>query len=315
MKSVKFLKELPKNEQKKFFESFDTVFFDMDGVIWRNYDPIPGAPDCLNNLKKLGKSVRYVTNNSTRSCENISENLKNCGVEADVSDVVNPLKSMIFLLRKSNVTDPMYVMAPKSTKKELEKHGYKILEETAHGDFDQPSDILAYHDSAKNQKIGAVLFDADFNIDYLKVQKAYWYLKYNPKCLFLVNLMDKTLPVGPRGPILGWHYFVQSVRELLKVDNVDRSDFISIGKPSKVVVDYIKETYNISQPDRVLFVGDSIETDLVTASKAGFQKLLVLSGTDKLESLDRWQYPDHYKPDYIAEHLGDFNDVLKNLYA
>ncbi|CAG9865041.1 unnamed protein product [Phyllotreta striolata] len=314
MKSVKFLNELPAKEQKDFFESFDTIFFDLDGVIWHSYVPIPGAVDCLNNLKKLGKNVHFVTNNSTKTCQNILEILKTAGINADLPDIVNPLKTMIFLLKKSNVTDPLYAMAPKASKNELLENGYKILPETPHVDMDQIPEILLHHDQAKEQTIGAVLLDLDLNLDYMKVQKAFWYLKYNPNSLFLVNSMDKTAPVGPKGPIFATYYFVECLREMLRVDNVNRGDFIQIGKPSQVMVDYIKETFNISQSNRVMFVGDSIESDMATAAKGDFQKLLVLSGTEKRESLDNWGYPDNYKPDFVAEDLGVLNDILKSLY-
>jgi ribonucleotide monophosphatase NagD (HAD superfamily) len=42
------------------------------------------------------------------------------------------------------------------------------------------------------------------------------------------------------------------------------------------------------------------------------QKLLVLSGLTK-ESLDRWIYPEEYKPDYYIDSLKDIHDLLLSL--
>jgi ribonucleotide monophosphatase NagD (HAD superfamily) len=55
-----------------------------------------------------------------------------------------------------------------------------------------------------------------------------------------------------------------------------------------------------------------ITEDMSFSTKCGYKKLLVLSGLTK-ESLDRWIYPEEYKPDYYIDSLKDIHDLLLSL--
>lgn len=49
------------------------------------------------------------------------------------------------------------------------------------------------------------------------------------------------------------------------------------------------------------------------AKAAGYQKLLVLSGTTKPEEIINWKYDEDLKPDYYIKSLEELNVVLKNV--
>ena len=55
------------SEVDAFLSSFDTVLTDCDGVLWTGSVAIDGSPEVIQALRKLGKKVIYVTNNSTKS--------------------------------------------------------------------------------------------------------------------------------------------------------------------------------------------------------------------------------------------------------
>ena len=58
---------LSNSELDDFLNSFDTVLTDCDGVLWTGAYAIDGSPEVVQALRKLGKKVIYVTNNSTKS--------------------------------------------------------------------------------------------------------------------------------------------------------------------------------------------------------------------------------------------------------
>lgn len=49
------------------------------------------------------------------------------------------------------------------------------------------------------------------------------------------------------------------------------------------------------------------------AFKAGYQKLLVLSGVTKPEEIDNWKYPEEFKSDYYVQNLEVLKNILKNI--
>lgn len=47
-------KRITKDTSAELLSKADNFLFDCDGVIWNYPKPIPGAIECINQLKKLG---------------------------------------------------------------------------------------------------------------------------------------------------------------------------------------------------------------------------------------------------------------------
>ena len=60
---------------------------DLDGVLYRGADPVPGAAESLTRLRSLGKGIAFVTTNSGRTPERVAERLRSVGVDADAGEV------------------------------------------------------------------------------------------------------------------------------------------------------------------------------------------------------------------------------------
>lgn len=54
---------------------------DLDGVVYINGEPIPGAVSTLQELQKRGIPFRFVSNNTHRSRETIRAQLARFGVD------------------------------------------------------------------------------------------------------------------------------------------------------------------------------------------------------------------------------------------
>ena len=65
--SCKEISSMSNSELDTFLSSFDTVLTDCDGVLWTGSVAIDRSPEVIQALRKLGKKVIYVTNNSTKS--------------------------------------------------------------------------------------------------------------------------------------------------------------------------------------------------------------------------------------------------------
>lgn len=56
---------------------------DLDGVMWRGDQPIPGSADAVAALRAAGEEVVFVTNNSSARVASVERKLASMGVEAE----------------------------------------------------------------------------------------------------------------------------------------------------------------------------------------------------------------------------------------
>ena len=59
------------------------VCCDLDGVIWRGDDAIPGSADAVAQLRRDGLRVGFLSNNSSLPVAQVVAKLARCGVPAD----------------------------------------------------------------------------------------------------------------------------------------------------------------------------------------------------------------------------------------
>jgi len=90
--------------------SFDVVCCDLDGVVWRGDDPIPGSADGVAALRAGGLRVVFVTNNSSGTRADYAKKLVACGVPAEPDDVLSSAMAAAQLLA-SDLAPGSHVLA------------------------------------------------------------------------------------------------------------------------------------------------------------------------------------------------------------
>ncbi len=63
------------------------ILLDVDGVLHVSGEPIPGAVEAVARLRRQGHSLRFVTNNSTRPCALLADELRGLGLELDEEEI------------------------------------------------------------------------------------------------------------------------------------------------------------------------------------------------------------------------------------
>ncbi|GBG08224.1 haloacid dehalogenase [Paenibacillus agaridevorans] len=66
----------------------EAFFFDLDGCVYYGSRPAPGAAELINELRVMGKHIRFITNNSTDSSHSIAEKLHQMGLEAEPGEIL-----------------------------------------------------------------------------------------------------------------------------------------------------------------------------------------------------------------------------------
>ncbi|XP_052823726.1 glycerol-3-phosphate phosphatase-like isoform X2 [Octopus bimaculoides] len=273
------------NHMNYLLAHVDTFLFDCDGVLWRHLEPIPGASDTVKKLKKLGKNVFFVTNNSSKSRKDYCIKFSQLGFEVKESEIISTAYIAALYLHERNFRGKVYLVGSKGIADELDNFG---IQHTEVG-------------------IKCVLVGFDQHISYMKILKAASYIK-KKKCLFIATNEDSNLPIPGDVIIPGTGTMVSAV----KIPS--QTNPVVIGKPHPVIIELLKKRDGLN-PSRALMVGDRLNTDIAFAKNHKLKSLLVLSGISNLEDIqeaeknpsDENPYPDYYLPS-----LAEFSQLLPN---
>ncbi|EDW57400.1 uncharacterized protein [Drosophila virilis] len=295
--------DLSVEEQRSFIDSFDMVISDCDGVVWLLVGWIPGAGEAINALKNAGKSVKFVSNNSFRTDDQYMEKFDHIGaINVQHDDVVHPVKSIVRYLHKHKPGKRVYSLMSLEANETLRKHGieYESLQIKEHLTSASLVNYLAIE-----RTVDAVLFDIHLDMSYVELAKAIRHLQLNENCQLIAGGTDVIMPLAENLNVPGFYDFLQHVKRYTNRES------ISLGKPSPILGDMLKEIYNIQAPERCIFVGDMLVQDIQFGKSCGFQSLLVLSGS--LTKEDMIAAPPEAQPDYYADSLADFIELFKNV--
>lgn len=286
--------------RREFYDSFDTVLTDCDGVLWLMNNALPGATKVMNGFKANNKKIFFVTNNSTKSISQFLEKFKSLGFEASINEVVST-SYLAAKYVKANL-DPskrVYVIGSPAIASELDALNVKHF---GVGEDYLKSSVPTFVENIKLEPdVGAVLVGFDEHLSYPKLFKAASYLK-DPKVLFVATNTDESFPVAGTGLVMpGTGSIVCAVKTC-----AGREPFV-VGKPSSYICNVLTETNKID-PSRTLMIGDRCNTDILLGKRCGFKSLLVLTGVNSLKDVEEWSKSDDPKlqelvPDYYAQSI------------
>ncbi|XP_017086098.1 pyridoxal phosphate phosphatase-like [Drosophila eugracilis] len=294
------LLQLSEDQRRNFADSFDSVFSDIDGVLWTMKDSIPNSAEGYAALEKNGKQLTYVTNNSVLTEEQRIKRFAEIGMQVLPEQIWHPAKSIVAYLRGIDFQGLIYVIASPSFKTVLCEAGFQLL--------DGPNESIEsnYASLAKHifdqQEVRAVIIDVDFNLSYTKLARAHQYLR-NQECLLIGGASDIMLPVAKDLKIMGPGSFANLLMD------ASGKKVITLGKPGRQLGDLLVRHYKIDQPRRVLMIGDMLTQDISFGRQCGFQTLLVLSGGCKLEQLMAEKDPSRI-PDFYVDSIADLAQVM-----
>ncbi|KAF9114657.1 hypothetical protein BGX27_010234 [Mortierella sp. AM989] len=284
-------------EYKTFLDKYDTFLLDCDGVLWHSSTVIDGVLDTINFLRKNGKRLVFVTNNSTLSRPNYVKKFERLGIQATEKDIFSsayatavylrnilnfPKDKRVFVIGESGIVDELKEVGIETTGAS-EDDGV-IMTHTSFGSIeDDPS-------------IGAVVSGFDINLNYRKLAKAFKYLHNKEDVHFILTNDDATFPA------ISGHYPGTGALAQPLMFSLGRQPLV-MGKPNKPMLDCFFANYH-TDPARTCMVGDRLDTDIDFGAQGNIDTLMVLTGvsTEK-EALDPKQ---PIKPTYIIQSFGEF---------
>lgn len=287
---------------KKLIDQYDTWLFDCDGVLWEGNRLIPGATDVLAYLRKLGKSVLFVTNNATQSRKSYKSKFDKLGVEAHVDEIFgSAYAAAVYISTVLNFPKDkkVYVVGMSGIEEELREEGISFL-----GGTDPEDNTLApfsLEHWTPDPAVGAVLCGLDTSMNYTKLSKAFQYLLSNPECKFLATNGDSTYPTA-HGLLPGAGACAAPIITALGREP------LSIGKPAGTMLECIKAKHDFD-PKRTIMVGDRLNTDIEFGKNGGLATLLVLTGITKEHEVFGPR-PSPTVPDFVTQSIGDLRVLM-----
>jgi 4-nitrophenyl phosphatase len=238
------------------------VIFDLDGVIYRGRQPVPGAAGLVAALRDAGLLIRFATNNSMSTRAMYVPRLVGMGIPAEVGEIVTSTSATIDHLA-AHLPEVRRVMAvgADGMLDELRAAG---LEATAAGDAVD----AAYDGGPLEAAYDAVIAGLDPAFDFRRLAAATTAIRAGAR--FIATNADLRYPT-PAGFLPGAGSMVAALRA------AGGAEPLVIGKPEPGIFTSILECAGVDASEAVA-IGDNPDADMVAAHRAGLRSVLVLTG-------------------------------------
>ncbi|MBV6507126.1 MAG: D,L-glycerol 3-phosphate phosphatase [Acidimicrobiales bacterium] len=238
------------------------MVLDLDGVIWRGQEPIPGSPEAVVALQREAEAVVFCTNNSSVTVDTHRSKLEGFGIAVE-GEIVT---SALVCAEMVEPGETVLVCAGAGVVEALESRGVRVVRE---GDADAV--MVGYH--------------TDF--DYTRMAAASTAVLGGARLLATND--DPTFP-SPAGMLPGGGAILASISTAAGTEPT------VAGKPYQPMADYLLRRYG----NEGLVIGDRPSGDGGLARRMGYRFGLVLSGVTSQSDLPVEPAPDIVAEDLRA---------------
>jgi glycerol-1-phosphatase len=246
-------------------QQYDCLLLDLDGTVFRGHELTDGAEESLD--KAPGRKL-FVTNNASRSADEVAEHLRDIGLQATAEDVVTSAQSAAHVLASQLAPESrVLVVGTDSLADEIAAVGLRPVRLFE----DQPDAVVQGHSTETGW-----------------VNLAEAALAIRAGALWVAANVDATLPTE-RGLLPGNGSMVAALKAA-----TDAEPQVA-GKPSPTLLKDALARGDFRAP---LVVGDRLNTDIAGANAAKLPSLMVLSGVNSARDAV------HAVPEQRATYIG-----------
>ena len=253
------------------------LIMDMDGVLWRGTEPLPGVAELIETLRRRSIPFLLVTNNASASPEGVQRRLRTMGAEIESHEVLGSTDATVEWLRnRLPPPAPVYAIGEAALHEALTHAGY---------DLHQHSD-----------GVSAVVVGIDRQVDWSKLTEAS--LAVRAGAIFVGTNADPSFPME-RGLAPGNGALLAAIQTATGIDPV------VIGKPEPYLFTHALQHLG-TEPGLTLMLGDRLETDILGGQRAGLGTALILTGVTRRDDLQHASI----QPDWVFDDLPSFLEAF-----
>ncbi len=249
---------------------------DMDGVLYRGSEMIPGADRFIRRLREQEIPFRLLTNNSQRTRRDVAAKLARMGIEVEKEHVFTCAMATARFLARQKPEGTAFVIGEGGLLPALHENGYAVVDR-------DPDFVVVGEGRTMNFEI---------------METAVQMIRRGAK-LVATNL-DPNCPTqkGDLRPGCGATVAMLEVATGVKA--------FSVGKPSPIMMRAARKELGLAT-DETTMIGDTMETDILGGVQLGFRTVLVLSGGTQRSDLVRYAY----RPDIVVSSLADLCETTE----
>ncbi|CAB4623119.1 unannotated protein [freshwater metagenome] len=249
----------------------DVLLFDLDGVVYVGPDVVPGASEGILAAMEQGARCIYVTNNASRSAEQVAAHLRELGIPAQDDDVVTSSMAGASLVSTFVSSGDVLAIGGPGVALALRERGFNPVSQFSHS-------------------VVAVMQGYGANVGWTDLAEATFAV--GAGLPWIATNLDSTFPTS-RGIAPGNGALVNVVAQ-----TVGRRPDAVAGKPEPAL---LIEAISRTGAQRPLMIGDRLDTDIAAGSRLGIPTLLVGTGVSTLD--DGRNATGDERPTYISHDL------------
>src|SRR2546429_7032333 len=253
---------------------------DMDGVIYRENQLIPGAADFVQAMNATGTPFLFLTNTSAPTPEDLAVRLNHLGIHG--------LSARHFYTSALNTADFLGETDPGCTVFVIGEGGLlaALHERKIANDALRPHYVVVGEGATTMEKLG----------------KAHECIEHGAR--LLATNPDNWCPVSREKTRPG----AGATAAFLEASTGRRAYYL--GKPNGYMFHRARRKLAdlaLTEPEQVVMIGDTMETDIRGAFEAGLNSCLVLTGSTQVENIGDYVY----QPTRLLQSVADLIDEIK----
>jgi NagD protein len=248
-------------------KKYKNYIIDMDGVLIRGKELIPGAEQFIARLKMLKRKYLLLTNNSIYTPRDLAHRLKTIGLEIPPERIFTSALAAARFLQSQRPKGTAFVIGESGLTQAIHDTGYVITD--IDPDYVVLGETNLYNYESVTSAIRLIEAGAQFiatNPDVSGPTEA----GTVPGCGAMAALIEKASGKAP--------FFM--------------------GKPNPLMIRTALNFLDVHSEDTIM-IGDRMDTDILAGVESGMETILVLTGVTRREEVDH--YP--YRPTWICESI------------
>ncbi len=250
------------------------ILFDLDGVLYVGDTLIPGAVQAVEALRERGYAMRFITNTTTQSAQQLREKMRALGFKLNDNEILSAPQAAVIALRRMG--NPRCLL---------------VVDERIRGDFAEFAEDQNFPDVVVVGDIGDKWTYSLLNRVFNLVRKG----------AHLVGLHKNRFWQTEQGLQMDIGAFVSGI------EYATGKRATIMGKPSRSFFEIALHDLGLA-PHEAAIVGDDIDSDIGGGQDAGLRGILVTTGKYREE----YTQQSAIKPDLLLHSVADLPHSLES---